>query len=1240
MQDKFNHTDLVTKSGNNPNALRTQLLVGALLYGLLYYAGITWLIPFKPFVFNFAFVASVLLLVAAFSQSMKFVEEHTGDIVHGLYYLLTAHLLGEAMVNYYRQELLVAMCVLVVAGNLQFTKINRLLYFNIFVTVLFAFVLLLIPSIKEVPIEKLFNPHHHALYINPNIFFATVFSALLVSLLGKLYFFQLAQLTQKSGKAEDLTQPNIFQQLFNQSPDAYFIINPATGTTVDCNDTALKLFQTNIKSQLIGIDLATLQKEPWSNETKKQKKTDLERKGQMEAEVEYITKQDNRFFGDLHASLLHIDNKRVLLVRICDITHIIDEKIEAQNLREEEERFRRIFEDGHFGMAMIGLDFKFLKANNIFAETLGYTEEELKQMTFLEITYSENTEQETKSMMTLFKRDVPYSKKEKRFYSKSRQVMWMSTTTSVIHDNDGAPMYAILMIENITQRKRIEKSLYDSKSNLTALLESSPDPIISVDRRHCIMALNSSISNKIFALTGISIETGYSLKNILPDQFRQLWIDIHTKALAGNQFVVEQHFDNVNGRAFDIELQANPIHAEDNTVVGVAYFVKDITDRKKYEAELIEARRKAESATQAKSGFLATMSHEIRTPLNGVIGMTNLLNATNLTPKQREFVHSILLSGEALLNVVNDVLDYSKLESEKMELENKAFDLKRCISETFELLSSKAMEKNLKLESVFEQGVPQFIMGDITRLRQILLNLVSNAVKFTERGKITLMVSKVGNGGENMQVQFAVKDTGIGIPADKINRLFASFSQVDSSTAKIFGGTGLGLAISKNLVTLMGGEIWVQSTYGSGSTFFFTIRTKEAPASERPKYIRSGVNQLINSRVLLISDNKQEATIFSGYLQQWGMFPQLSESADKAITLIRNNEHFDLVVVDASHAKTKAIDIINAIRRLRSKAELPLIVFNAATTATLNGLFSAQHVSAVIPSHYDRSKVLDVMISVFSIEDHQRNYHQAELANTEKDIAKKIHLRILVAEDNIINQKVAASLFESLGYTIDIANNGLEVVNKTKQQFYDMIFMDIQMPEMDGYEATQHLLKEFEKRPRPIIIAMTAFALEGDKEKCIAAGMDDYISKPIMIDDIVTAINKWGRRKSITAAAIATEEPSLKLIDPSALNRLRELNRKVDPQFFSMVINMFLKQAPTLIEEIQHYYHDKELQKMGASAHKLKGSALNLGAALFADTCKKIEVKGRAGDMQGLDLLIEDLIRLHNETSTALKRLM
>lgn len=900
MSGKFNHKNSSGLPDNNVNesqmlsGLRTQLLVGTLLYGLLYYAGITWLLPFKAFVFNFAMVASILVLIAALSQSIKYFDNHLENIVHGLYYFLTVHLIGEALVNHYRQELCIALCVLVMAANLQFRSIRRLLYYNTFVCAMFAFTILLLPSMMEVPAERLFNPRHHELYINPYIFFAIVFSALLVSILVRIYPYQASQQFATGSKEEELTHANIFRQLFNQSPDAYFLIDPSTGITVDCNDTALQLFQTNIKSQLIGIDLATLQKQPWDGETRKQKKSDLEKRGEMEAEVEYITKQGHPFTGYLHASLMHLDDKRVLLIRICDITtlrtaedkeleshalaeqmnegvlivdnneiirfanhhlaemlgytvdemtgkqvmkviradatpdsiislfksteasaHEIpllrkngesiwtrissapaksakgerfgyvvlianfnDEKIAAEILRDEEERFRKIFEDGHFGMAMIGLDFKFLRANTVFCETLGYAEDELRQMTSLEITYDENAEHERKHLMMLFKGDIPFSKREKRFYSKSRQVMWVNATTSVIRDKDGAPVYAIIMIENITQRKRIEKSLYDSRNNLTALLESSPDPIISVDRRHCIMALNSSISNKIFALTGINIETGYSLKNILPDQFRQLWIDIHTRALAGNRFVTEQHFDNINGKPFDIELQANPIHAEDNTVYGVAYFVRDITERKKYETELIAARRKAESATTAKSGFLATMSHEIRTPLNGVIGMTNLLNATALSPKQREFVNSILLSGEALLTVVNDVLDYSKLESEKMELENKAFDLKRCISETFELLSSKAMEKNLKLESVFEKGVPQFIMGDITRLRQILLNLVSNAVKFTERGKITVLVSKIVNGEGNIQLQFAVKDTGIGIPADKINRLFTSFSRL------------------------------------------------------------------------------------------------------------------------------------------------------------------------------------------------------------------------------------------------------------------------------------------------------------------------------------------------------------------------------------------------------------------------------------------------------------------------------
>ncbi|HRS40370.1 MAG TPA: ATP-binding protein, partial [Bacteroidia bacterium] len=333
-------------------------------------------------------------------------------------------------------------------------------------------------------------------------------------------------------------------------------------------------------------------------------------------------------------------------------------------------------------------------------------------------------------------------------------------------------------------------------------------------------------------------------------------------AMAGESLTIEKQLV-LTGKGIDVEIIATPVRNEHRLVVSVSYFGRDISARKQAEAELVRAREQAEQATQAKSSFLATMSHEIRTPLNGVIGMGKLLNQTALSPKQQDYVDSILLSGEALLSVINDILDYSKIESAKMELEYKPFALKRCIEETFDLMASKAIEKKLSLRYSVAKGTPSYIYGDLTRLRQVLMKLVSNAIKFTQQGGITIHVSKMREEGKHVELLFEVQDTGLGIPADRIARLFQSFSQADASTARTYGGTGLGLAICKNLVELMHGSIWVDSVPGQGSNFQFTIRTEAGTATEAVKSGRNGSSRLANAHVLLVSDDRTEADLFA-----------------------------------------------------------------------------------------------------------------------------------------------------------------------------------------------------------------------------------------------------------------------------------------------------------------------------------------------------------------------------------------
>jgi len=820
----------------------------------------------------------------------------------------------------------------------------------------------------------------------------------------------------------------------------------------------------------------------------------------------------------------------------------------------------------------------------------------------------------------------------------------VQATSSMSRNEKGFPEFVITMAENITRQKRLQQSMSDHWNKVSSLIDHADYAIVSVDRHHTITVVNAIFSDLVFTLTGIVVETGFNLKDILPDDHKEFYQSIVERAMTGEHFIIEKKFKVKGIPDADVEILVSPVTGESGKIIQISFFGRDITERKKAEQDLVSAKEKAESTTQAKSGFLATMSHEIRTPLNGVIGMGKLLSTTSLSPKQQEYVDSILLSGEALLSVINDVLDYSKIESAKMELEYKPFVLKRSVEETFDLLSSKALEKNLALQYTIGRDVPSFIFGDITRLRQILLNLVSNAIKFTPEGKISIHVSRAARQDEALQLLFEVRDTGIGIPPDKIERLFQSFSQADASTAKLYGGTGLGLAICKNLVSLMGGKIWVESSPGKGSAFYFTISTAEASKSDVPKSVRNGTNQLVNAKVLLISDDKTESNIFSDYFHRWSMVPTAADDPVKAINWIKNNEHFDLVAIDAQMLNTKVMDVAAEIRKLKTKDELPIVLFNAEESEGILFEYTGKTISAIIPKNVDRSKILDILIGVFSVEDHQRNRNAAGLTQDNKKLAGKTPLRILIAEDNKINQKLVKNIFEGLGYKPDIVQNGLEVIDMLQKENYDLIFMDIQMPEMNGLDATRHILNKMNLTKRPVIIAMTAFALEGDKEKCIEAGMDDYISKPFMIEEIIDKITKWFGAKNgqqpQPQKKITIEENGSNLLDQTVIQNLKKMSNQDEPAFFKDVIRMFESMAPTILQEMEDRCQSGDLEKMGMAAHKLKGSALNIGAKKLAELCRDIEIKGGKNESSGCEQLIASAKIVYESSIWELKKLI
>ena len=521
---------------------------------------------------------------------------------------------------------------------------------------------------------------------------------------------------------------------------------------------------------------------------------------------------------------------------------------------------------------------------------------------------------------------------------------------------------------------------------------------------------------------------------------------------------------------------------------------------KQTEAE--KARREAEQANKAKSIFLATMSHEIRTPMNGVLGMAALLAETQQTQEQQEYTDTIRSSGEALLTVINDILDFSKIESGNLELDNHAFDLRHCIEEVMDVFAAKASQKGLDLVYQIDYQIPAQIVGDSHRLRQILLNLISNAMKFTHQGEIFVSVNLLKMDSSNLDLAFHVKDTGIGIPKDKLSRLFKAFSQVDSSTTRKYGGTGLGLVISERLVQLMGGTISVESESGVGTMFTFTIRTEVSYTSLR-QYVHFNTAGNEGKRVLVVDDNMTNLTILKGQLEQWVLTPVLASSGKEALEIL-GTQHFDLVITDM---QMPDMDGLHLSQQIKEKYAVPIILLSSIGDESKrkhSDLFSA-----VLNKPVKQQQLSRVVQSALRPETAMAGSPEEskEKKTLSSAFAEKYPLKILLAEDNVVNQKLTMRVLHKLGYRdVEIAQNGLEAIEKFNEKFYEVILMDVQMPEMDGLEATRLIrMKQYQQ---PVIISMTANAMQDDKEKCIQAGMDGYIAKPINIDELVESLIK------------------------------------------------------------------------------------------------------------------------------------